>query len=138
MNVRAKRAAQRGVTITEIVISLGILSTLCLLVAQWFAVTAIQQARYEEQRYSSQTATNLMEQLFALSWDELTEEKGDGLAASAAEAAADYECSAEITDVPPDESGLRCKRISVRVAHRQQRIAPMELMAWRHAREDGT
>ena len=129
------RTARRGMTITEMVVSLGMLSALCLLVGQWFVVAAAQQARCEEQLYASQTAGNLMEQLFALPWERLTKENSATLATRAGEAA-ECECAAEISDVPSEVSGLRCKRIHVRVGHHKGRIPPVELMAWRHARED--
>jgi type II secretory pathway pseudopilin PulG len=136
MKAIAMRTARRGMTITEMVVSLGMLSALCLLVGQWFVVAAAQQARCEEQRYASQTAGNLMEQLFALPWDNLTKENSDKLASRAGEAAAECDCTAEISDVPSEVSGLRCKRIYIRVGHHKGRIPPVELMAWRHARED--
>lgn len=129
------RTARRGLTITELVISLGMLSALCMLVAQWFVVAAAGQAHEQEQHFAVQTAANLMEQLFAQPWDDLTQENSDALAARALESATDYECAVEITDVPPDDSGLKGRRISLRVAHRAGRIPPVELMAWRHARE---
>lgn len=130
------RNARRGLTITELVVSLGMLSALCMLVAQWFVVAAAGQAHEQEQHFAVRTAANLMEQLFAQSWDELTEENSDVLAARARKSTEEYECAVEITDVPPDDSGLRGKRIYLRVAHRAGRIPPVELMAWRHVREE--
>lgn len=131
------RTARRGLTITELVISLGILSALCMLVAQWSVVTSVQQAREQEQRLAAQTATNVMEQLFAQPWDTLTQENSAALAARADSSDEDLRCSVEITAVAPDDSDLRSKRIHVRVAHEAERFPPVELMAWRHAREDG-
>jgi type II secretory pathway pseudopilin PulG len=130
----SRRAARRGLTITELVISLGMLSSLCMLVAQWFVVTAAGQAREQEQHFAVQAAANLMEQLFAQPWDALTQDNSDALAARAFESATEYECAVKITDVPPDDAGLRGRRIYLRVAHRAGRIPPLELMAWRHAK----
>lgn len=129
------RTSRPGLTITELVVSLGMLSALCMLVAQWFVVTAAGQANEQEQRFAVQAAANLMEQLFAQRWDELTQENSDALAARAHESAADYECAVKVTDVLPDDSGLRGRRIYLRMAHRAGRIPPVELMAWRHARD---
>ena len=121
----------------ELVVSLGVLSALCMLIAQWFAVAAAQQAREQEQRLAVQTAQNLMEQLYAQPWDALTQDNSAPLAAREVEAHADYQCEAEITDAAADDSGLKAKRIFVRVSHRARRFPAVELMAWRHAREEG-
>jgi type II secretory pathway pseudopilin PulG len=130
------RAARRGITITEVVVSLGMLSALGTLVAQWLVVTSAQQAREQEHRLAAQTATNLMEQLFAQPWDKLTQENSAALATLTIDSEnEDLQCSVEITAVEPDETRLECKRIHVRVSHAAARFPPVDLMAWRHARE---
>lgn len=129
------RTSRRGLTITEMVVSLGILAGMCTLIAQWFVLTAVHQKRSEEQRHASQTASNLMEQVFALPWEQLTSEKTAALAANATETASGCECTATITDVEADSSGLQARRIHVRVVQDSGRIPPLELLAWRHAEE---
>jgi type II secretory pathway pseudopilin PulG len=122
-----------------LVVSLGILSALCVLIAQWLVVASAQQAREQEQRLAVQTATNLMEQLFAEPWDRLTQEDCDAIAARMADSSeSGLQCTVEITAAKPAPSGLVCKRIHVRVAHRAASFPPAELMAWRHAREDAS
>lgn len=136
MKTIRRRTSRRGLTITEVVVSLAIFSGLFTLVAQWFVLAAAQQIAAAEQRSASQTAANLTEQLFALPWEELTAESGESLAARATESAPEFECTATVTEVEPDSTGLQCKRIFVRVEHRRKRIPPMELIAWRHAAEE--
>lgn len=136
MKAISLHTARRGLTITEMVISLGMLSALCMLVAQWLVVTTVQQAREQQQQFAARTATNVMEQLFAQPWDALTQENSAALAARTIESAEELQCTVEITAVDPDDSGLKGKRIHLRVAHRAERFPPVELMAWRHARGD--
>jgi prepilin-type N-terminal cleavage/methylation domain-containing protein len=138
MSRHAIKTVRCGLTITELVVALAILSALSLLIAQWCGVAAIQQAREQEERVALQLAENAMEQLYAQSWDELTQETSSALAARTVEAEPGYKSIVEITDIPADDSGLHAKRIWLRITHRAKRISLVELMAWRHAKSAST
>lgn len=66
---------RRGVTILEALLALAVLSLTFGLLAQFLAATAQQKRIGEQRRLALQESANALEQVAALSWEDLTTEK---------------------------------------------------------------
>lgn len=131
----------RGFSLIETAVAMTVLATAVLLVSQTVALVTRQQQAVARQSLAMQEAANLMEQLFALSWSELTPERAAActLPPACAQRLPEVQLriAVQASDGPP--AG---KQLSVEIDWRDAagaRSRPVRLTAWRYqAKEAGT
>jgi prepilin-type N-terminal cleavage/methylation domain-containing protein len=134
---RARRP--RGMTLTECVIALGVLSLAMVAVLQLVGASSAQRRLAEQRRVALQEVANQAERLAVASWDELAADSlttwtpSDELAA----ALPDATCRVEILDL---DGPLATRQVRLFVAWQNaagQDVKPVELTIWRFQPEEG-
>ena len=131
--------SRKGFTMIEVIAAIAVLAAAMVAVAQTVAVVARQRQRTERQTLAVQEAANLMERIYALPWNEVTQDQAVAARLSPAGRsrlpAAAVKVTVQASGDPPTE-----KRISVDIDWQEAdggRSRPVRLTAWRFAdRED--
>jgi prepilin-type N-terminal cleavage/methylation domain-containing protein len=130
-------APHRGFTITESLVALVLLAAAAALMAQTLAGVAQQRRAADQQSLALQETANLMEQLFAMPYAELTPERTADLALSEL---ARYQLPGARLDIAvtpsADEPAAKEVRVALRWLDRSgQYGVPLQLTAWRYQTE---
>jgi prepilin-type N-terminal cleavage/methylation domain-containing protein len=130
-------APQRAFTITESLVALVLLAAAAALMAQMLGSVAHQRRAADQQSLALQEAANLMEQLFAMPYAELTPERAADLTLSELARHQLPGARLEIAVTPSaDEPAAKEVRVALRWLDRSgQYGVPLQLTAWRHQTE---
>lgn len=129
MSLHRKR--RRGGLMLEVITSLGILGIAVAAMSQFVLVQGRHRQALERRDAAQQEAANAMEQLFALSWNELTDRPAERLRENLDKVHRDFDLTIQI-DVEDD----RARRLVVEVTPRKVDPATrstVRLVAWRYA-----
>lgn len=124
-----------GFTLVEVLIATVMLSALLAIAAQVFAATAVQRRAAHQRLLAGEEASNVMEQVAAIPWEDLTSTGVAEIQLSPAAHAAlpDATLRIEITDTKVGEPPGR--RIAVTVRWKPRAAGPplqTQLVAWRY------
>ncbi len=131
------RSLQRGFTITECLVALVLLGAAAALLAQTLGGVAHQRRAADRQSLALQETANLMEQLFAIPYAELTPQRAAelGLSELARQQLPGARLEVSVAPTSDDPSGKEV-RVSLHWHDRSGRNGtPLQLTAWRHERE---
>jgi hypothetical protein len=121
----------------EAVMSVTLVAVASVAVAQLVVLSARQLGESEQERLATQEAANMLERLVARPWSELTTEGISSLtiSPSAAESLSDPQLRIGIDDVM-DETRVKRIRVELSWVNRAgERVAPIQLTAWKHSAE---
>ena len=124
---------RNGSMLLEVSLAIMLMSVTLVAVAQLLAVAARQHHETRRRVVATHEVANLAEQMMAMSWDETTNERLNGLVLHPTTAAVlpDAELQVEVTDViEPREA----KRIRISLAYRntaEMKVEPISLVAWK-------
>ena len=122
---------RRGFTLLEIIIAGAILTSLTVIALQMMRNVSIQRRSLADRRAAIQAADNVMERLFALPWDDLTEERIAELNFVGSQSSAERDVKVAIHSV---EQPMPGRRIAVRVDWRSRVVEEQlstRITAWR-------
>ena len=132
------RSPRIGMTITEILIALVVLSAALAGVAHLVTTASAQRRISEQRRLALAEVANRAERLALLPWDELTAEslQSQALSPELLAALPQAKFTAEVTDeaAPP-----ALRRIRLQVSWTDSvgnAVEPVKLVVWRHREED--
>jgi hypothetical protein len=126
----------RGTLVHEAAITIALAAVILASVVQVLAVSAQQSRLQHERLTATHEASNLMEQLMARSWEQLTPETVASIELS--ETCQAILPSAQLAiDVADDGDGA--KQLNIEIAWRQtsdKPAAPVHLVAWKYPRQE--
>jgi prepilin-type N-terminal cleavage/methylation domain-containing protein len=131
------RSLQRGFTITECLVALVLLGAAAALMAQVLGGVVQQRRAADQQSLALLETANLMEQLVAIPYAELTPQRAAelGISELAQHQLPGARLEVSVAPTADDPSG-KVVRVSLRWHDRSGRYgAPLQLTAWRYQRE---
>jgi prepilin-type N-terminal cleavage/methylation domain-containing protein len=125
---------RQGVTLIEITAALSVMGLAMIAAAQIHALTSLQMLRNQQQNIALHEASNLVEQLSAMSYDQLTEERvaAISLSGDTARRLPQASLSIAVQDMPGD---LPARRYRLRLQWRTGSGATnrsIELSGWKY------
>lgn len=135
---------RRGSTILEAMIAATIVVAALAATGQLAASSARAARTAEDRLLAAEEASNILERLFVLPWDELTPDIAveQPLSTAAQERLRDPQLEATVVDAsdsPDDSEAIEIKRITVSIRWRNaagEWVQPMRLSAWRSRARD--
>lgn len=123
----------------ETAIGVGVAIVVMVAVAQLVGVIAYQRVNVSQSRLATRELGNAMERVMAASWDELNVDDPPQLSISvgAEQRLDDARLSVNVRQAEEDPS---VKQIAVQIDwlnRAGQRVDPIRLVAWKHARQQG-
>ena len=125
---------RRGLTLTELIVAAAIAVTAMVGIAQLMYQVTRQYQIVASRNLVAQEAANIMEDLMSRPWKEIA--SGDLPSIQVSPACLQAVSQAEVhLEIAPEQDQKEVRRITVQIdwtLHGQQRIEPIQLVAWRY------
>lgn len=132
--LHTKRTYRRGTTLLEVTVSLLILSSVAVAFAQLLTLVSLQRRTAQRRQLATGEAANVMEQIAALSWSDLTKANVAKLKLSQA-VASKLPAGKLKVDLAPLPQQPEAVRVVVEIGWQNragQSVQPLRLSAWRY------